>query len=263
MQQVSLQHTGLEPHATAAKPFDLEVDAHSELRYGRRQQTAGVDVTQEAWCNHTQTDLIPSPPPMEGLGKAGRLPSAAAGVNTTAAVLGLPEYQRITIHPVLGGLVGNPLVVSQALKARVAELLVPLDNLRYLHYTGTLKNSLQIRERLISSCVCASTTHLQAMHPPAVFLDAAIAHDKIILHAAALCYRPPPQSSPDDLSRALAILALPPHLGGRGILLAKWMSSRMVWRSKARRFSGLVPALADVPHIGLLSSSSSLSWRLT
>ena len=58
--------TGLEPHATAAKPFDLEVDAHSELRYGRRQQTAGVDVTQEAWCSHTQTDLIPSPPPMEG-----------------------------------------------------------------------------------------------------------------------------------------------------------------------------------------------------
>ena len=64
-------------------------------------KTAGVDVTQEAWCSHTQTDLIPSPPPMEGLGKAGRLPSAAAGVNTTAAVLGLPEYQRITIHGVL------------------------------------------------------------------------------------------------------------------------------------------------------------------
>ena len=41
------------------------------------------------------------PRPWKGLGKAGRLPSAAAGVNTTAAVLGLPEYQRITIHGVL------------------------------------------------------------------------------------------------------------------------------------------------------------------
>ena len=123
-------------------------------------------------------------------------------------------------YPVLGGLVGNPLVVSQALKVRVAELLVPLSNLLYLHDTGKLKTSLQIQERLISSCACASTTHLQAMHPPAVFLDAAKAHDILILHAAALCYRPPPQSSPDDLSRAQAILALPSHLAGRGILLA-------------------------------------------
>ena len=31
----------------------------------------------------------------------GRLPSAAAEVNTTAAVLGLPEHQRVTIHGVL------------------------------------------------------------------------------------------------------------------------------------------------------------------
>ena len=75
----------------------------------------------------------------------------------------------------------------QALKVRVTELLVPLSNLRYLHDTGTLKKSLQIQEYLISSCACASTTHLQAMHPPAVFLDAARAHDKLILHAAALC----------------------------------------------------------------------------
>ena len=29
------------------------------------------------------------------------MPSAAVGVNTTAAELGLPEYQRITIHGVL------------------------------------------------------------------------------------------------------------------------------------------------------------------
>ena len=90
------------------------------------------------------------------------------------------------------------LVVSQALKDRTIDLLVPLDNICYLHDTGKLKNSLPTAERLISDCACASTTHLQAMHPPSVFLAAAIAHDILILHAAALCYQPPHQSTLAD-----------------------------------------------------------------
>ena len=123
-------------------------------------------------------------------------------------------------YPVLGGLVGPPRIVSDALRQRTIDLLIPLDNLRYLTDTGSLRNALQSRIRLLSDCACASTTHLQAMHPPAVFAAAARAHDILVLRAAAQAYQPPPQSTPDELTRARAKLGLPTTLGGHGIRLA-------------------------------------------
>ena len=185
-----------------ADPSDTT--AYSSLLFFRSNLTArtGVTPNDKGGCISLTSDLSFAP----------------------ASFPGSPHHPTLNpsnfAYPVLGGLIGNPLTVSQALRDRTIDLLVPLSNLRYLHDTGKLKNSLQIEERLISSCACASTTHLQAMHPPAVFLAAATAHDILILHAAALCYRPPPQSSTDDLTRARAILALPPQLAGRGILLA-------------------------------------------
>ena len=79
MQQVSLQHRSGATRI-GGQTFRPGGGCTQRTEIWSTTADAGVDVTQEAWCSHTQTDLIPSPPPMEGLGKAGRLPSAAAGV---------------------------------------------------------------------------------------------------------------------------------------------------------------------------------------
>ena len=77
-------------------PFDLGVDTQSELRHLTATAPAGV-VTISKHSAATPRLISSHPPrPWKGLGKAGRLPSAAAEVNTTAAGLGLPELRGST-----------------------------------------------------------------------------------------------------------------------------------------------------------------------
>ena len=85
----------------------------------------------------------------------------------------------------------TPASVSAALDDRVLDLLLPLANLRYLVDTTGLRNSLQVRLRLLADCACGSATHLMRMHDPTVFAAAASTHDTLILHALAVALPPP------------------------------------------------------------------------
>ena len=75
----------------------------------------------------------------------GRLPSAAAEVNTTAAVLGLPEHQRVTIHGVLA-LHGSVLM----LWGRQCQRAIAADE--FLRCTATIGDAAQCTLRF-TPCV--------------------------------------------------------------------------------------------------------------
>ncbi|KAL1528774.1 hypothetical protein AB1Y20_010102 [Prymnesium parvum] len=122
--------------------------------------------------------------------------------------------------PALGGFVGPPDVVSDALHARVLALDRDIDSCRFLVDSPRCRYALQARLRLIRDCACHAVTHFVRAHTPSVSFAAAELHDKLVRHAVFHGLAPPPDSPPSAVQRAATLLHLPTRLGGHGFTSA-------------------------------------------
>ncbi|KAL1527167.1 hypothetical protein AB1Y20_015847 [Prymnesium parvum] len=150
-------------------------------------------------------------------------------------------------YSALGGFVGPPDVVSDALHARVLTLDRDIDSCRFLVDSPRCRYALQARLRLIRDCACHAVTHLTRAHAPAVSREAATLHDKLIRHAVFHGLAPPPDSPPSAVQRAVTLLHLPTRLGGHGFTSALATAPAAFLASALEAFAALRVLL---PHFG-------------
>ncbi|KAL1526431.1 hypothetical protein AB1Y20_015143 [Prymnesium parvum] len=183
---------------------------------------------------------------------------AAPGCDISFAPASFPGSPLHPLGPhraysALGGFVGPPDVVSAALSDRVLALDRDIDSCRFLVDSPRCRYALQARLRLIRDCACHAITHLIRAHAPSVSLEAAVLHDKLIRHAVFHGLAPPPDSPPQAVARAAALLHLPARLGGHGFTSASATAPAAFLASALESFVALRPLHPHFARVDILS----------